>query len=251
MKSSATLLAAITALFLSSCGGNTRIEPVNTNPSNSTGIFNNDEHGSKAAANAADGPHQVEVLEVLNTDKYSYLKVKENEDPYWIATMKANFVKGEKYEYQGGLLKTNFKSTEFDRVFDKVYLVSQIRPLNGEAIVPAEEADGTPETVSKAFKKPDMEGLVDLKTIVKNPEKYNQQTVRVYGEVVKVNPNIMDRNWLHIKDGTADDFDFVITSQTSVPVGHAIVFEGTIATNKDFGAGYSYELIMENAKPIQ
>ena len=61
----------------------------------------------------------------------------------------------------------------------------------------------------------------------------------------------MDRNWIHLKDGTADDYDFVLTSKVSVPVGHSVTFEGLITTDKDFGAGYIYELIMEDAAPIQ
>lgn len=255
MKYLFSSLFIFSMLILVSCGGENRIEPKNkTNASESvsTGIFEGGENTAKEPHSHSESDiHQVEVLEVLETDKYSYLRVKEDGEPYWIATIKANFTEGEQYEYQGGLLKTNFKSVEHDRVFDRVYLVSQIRPLNDAMEFETTAEPATAKTVSKTFKKPDMEDLNDLKEIVEDPEKFSNKKVRVYGEVVKVNPNIMDRNWMHIKDGTADDFDFVITSQSAVPVGHAMVFEGVISIDKDFGAGYSYELIMENAKPIQ
>ena len=68
---------------------------------------------------------------------------------------------------------------------------------------------------------------------------------------MKVNDAIMDRNWIHLVDGSADDYDFVITSNVSVPVGHAVVFEGLISTNRDFGAGYKYELLMEDAVTLK
>jgi len=167
----ATLLTAITALVFTGCGGDNRIEPKNTDSSNSserTGIFSDGDQESKTPSYSVEGIHEVEVLEVLETDKYSYLRVKENEEPYWIATIKSNFVEGEKYEYQGGLLKTNFKSIEHNRTFDKVYLVSQIRPPSGETSLEAEEVDTTPKTVSSTFTKPDLADLVDLGDIVEN-----------------------------------------------------------------------------------
>jgi hypothetical protein len=106
-----------------------------------------------------------------------------------------------------------------------------------------------PKTVGAQFNKPDQKDIVDLLEVVNDPQKYKDQKIKVYGEVVKVNANIMDRNWLHIKDGTADEFDFVLTSESAVPVGHSMTFEGTISLNRDFGAGYVYDLIMENAQP--
>ena len=87
--------------------------------------------------------------------------------------------------------------------------------------------------------------------IVSNQRGFAGQKVRVHGQVVKVNEAIMDRNWIHLVDGSADDYDFVITSNVSVPVGHAVVFEGLISTNRDFGAGYKYELLMEDAVTIK
>jgi len=181
---------------------------------------------------------------VLNTVKYSYLKVRGKGEPYWIATLKDEYKSGEKYIYTEGLLKTNFYSREYDRTFDRLYLVSDIRPAggNGETIT---------ENPHKSFTRPERDDLTSLADIVADPGRFDRQVVKVFGEVVKINPDIMERNWIHIRDGTADDYDFVITSQSFVPVGHAMVFEGTIATHKDFGAGIVYEVILEDAKPIQ
>lgn len=243
----------IFAVLLSTCSEGERVEPEGDKKSGSgsTGIFN-DKANSDAVMPNADGQHQVEVLEVLNTSKYAYLRVSENgREPYWIATMRADFNEGQKLVYEGGLLKTDFKSIEHNRVFDQVYLVSKIGFLDGEEVSMNEKVDEATKTVSTSFKKPDQPDIVDLSEIVSNPEQYENKTVKVYGEVVKVNPNIMGRNWLHIKDGTADDFDFVLTAESAVPVGHAMVFEGTISLNRDFGAGYTYDLILENAQLVR
>jgi hypothetical protein len=79
----------------------------------------------------------------------------------------------------------------------------------------------------------------------------NKQKVTVRGKVVKVNPEIMGRNWLHIQDGTGDPsnntHDLVVTSADIANIGDIISVEGTLAADKDFGFGYRYDVIVENA----
>jgi hypothetical protein len=79
----------------------------------------------------------------------------------------------------------------------------------------------------------------------------NNQKVTVRGQVVKVNPNIMGKNWIHIQDGTGDPakntHDLVVTSADIAKIGDIISIEGTLAADKDFGFGYKYDVIVENA----
>ena len=58
----------------------------------------------------------------------------------------------------------------------------------------------------------------------------------------------MGRNWIHIEDGSGKNQELTITTQDVLQLGEVGVFEGTISLDKDFGAGYRYEIIMENAK---
>ena len=60
----------------------------------------------------------------------------------------------------------------------------------------------------------------------------------------------MGRNWVHLQDGTgdADNYDLTVTTNDDASVGDVATFEGTIALKKDFGSGYFYEVIMEQAK---
>ena len=59
----------------------------------------------------------------------------------------------------------------------------------------------------------------------------------------------MERNWIHIQDGSEFDgkYDLTITSQESFEVGQVLTLEGVLAINKDFGYGYSYEILLEEA----
>jgi hypothetical protein len=76
------------------------------------------------------------------------------------------------------------------------------------------------------------------------------KVVNVKGKVVKFNKQIMNRNWIHIQDGTGNEneFDLVVTSDQDTKVGDIIVAEGTLSVDKDFGAGYFFPVIVENAK---
>ena len=89
-------------------------------------------------------------------------------------------------------------------------------------------------------------GSIKIAELVKDPKKYAGKTIQISGECVKVNPGIMERNWIHLKDGTKNDFDLVVTSNTFVPEGSIITVKALVSLNKDFGAGYTYDLILEN-----
>jgi hypothetical protein len=83
----------------------------------------------------------------------------------------------------------------------------------------------------------------------------DKQKVTVRGQVVKVNPDIMGRNWLHIQDGTGDPekntHDLVVTSSDIAEKGAIISVEGTLAADKDFGFGYMYDVIVEDATLVK
>lgn len=197
--------------------------------------------------------HQVTVVEVLQAERYTYLKVKEKAEPFWIATGKLEAKVGNQYFYRGGLLKTNFESQEHKKVFDKIYLVSEIIDAaahpgsNGETHNHAENAIVVTDT--KDIKK--VVGAMKLSDLINGKEKFNGKEIIVAGKCVKANYGIMNKNWYHIQDGTkinGKNCDFTITSTENLPLGANIAFVGKLTLNKDFGSGYRYDIIMEDAK---
>ena len=77
------------------------------------------------------------------------------------------------------------------------------------------------------------------------------QLVSVKGKVVKVNNGIMGRNFLHVQDGTGDKGkntnDLTVTSKQTANTGDRVTVTGRVVLDKDFGAGYAYPLLMEEA----
>ena len=75
--------------------------------------------------------------------------------------------------------------------------------------------------------------------------------VAVRGKVVKVNGGIMGKNWLHVRDGSGADGtnDLTVTTAAELPaLGATVVVIGPVTLNKDFGMGYAYDVIVEDAE---
>ena len=216
-------------------------------PASGESVLDQINAGASAAAE-----HQVVVQEVLHTEKYSYLSVTEGEQTYWIAIPKSEVAVGDKLVYKGGLKKQNFLSKEYNRVFETLYLVSDIRKMGPEGGTAS--GGGIPEghpSIDAPTKVTPAAGAITIGTLTANPKKYDGKTIKISGKVVKVNPMIMNRNWIHLQDGTGENYDLTVTTAENIPLGAIITVEGTIALNKDFGAGYRYELIMEGAVVVK
>lgn len=85
--------------------------------------------------------------------------------------------------------------------------------------------------------------------IYKEKSQLKGHQVRLHGKVVKVNNGILHRNFLHLRDGTGGQGsdEVTVTTQDTAMVGEEIVVTGTLAVDKDFGAGYVYPVILEHA----
>ena len=62
----------------------------------------------------------------------------------------------------------------------------------------------------------------------------------------------MGKNWLHIRDGSGSadksDNDLTVTTSTPAKLGDTVLVTGLVSLNKDFGAGYKYTVILDDAK---
>jgi predicted RNA-binding protein len=97
------------------------------------------------------------------------------------------------------------------------------------------------------------EGGITIAELFENKKEYSGKTVKVKGKVTKVNPEIMGKNWIHLQDGTIfeGEFDLTVTSDVLPETGSIVTIEGTVALDKDFGYGYTYPIMLEEAKIIQ
>ena len=234
------------ALSFLSCDSKPKVIEPETSGAAKTPIFQ-DAPGAAPAAPASDmseAEHKVVIQESLNTERYTYLRVKENEEEFWIAITKRKVKQGGTAYFKGGLMKKNFLSKEFNRTFETLYLVGDFHEEGeqaGAAGIPAESASlEPPKNLQRA------QGAIKISELVANIQKYNGKTVMVTGKCVKVNPMIMGRNWVHLQDGSGKNLDLLVTTTEKVELGAIVTMEGTVTTNKDFGAGYRYDYLLES-----
>jgi hypothetical protein len=76
------------------------------------------------------------------------------------------------------------------------------------------------------------------------------QEIVFRGKLVKANAGIMGKNWLHIRDGSGAEGanDLTVTTLEVLPnIGDTVLVTGVLQVNKDFGMGYQYDVIIEDA----
>jgi len=212
------------------------------------------------AVTANPGMHEVKVDSVIQTSQYTYLKVSENGTANWIAVTAIDAKADETYFYSKAMEMTAFKSKELNRTFASIFFVEDLskQPIvastgdmgGGMAASHAGKAAvGMKEGISVA---PVENGLTIAK-LYADRGSYSGKTVKMKGQVVKINEQVMGKNWIHIQDGTKDgeNFDLTVTTLDGCKMDDVVTFEGTISLKKDFTHGYFYEVIMEDAKIVK
>lgn len=198
------------------------------------------------------GNHAAKVEEKIDAGDYTYLQVNENDKTYWIAVTRMDIEVGEMVYFSQAMEMKNYKSKSLNRTFESVLFVQDATIFSNQQM----GEDPHKNLASNKNELISIETPKDGKTveqIYNEKESLNGKNVKVKGKVVKINQNIMNRNWIHLQDGTGDEtsFDLVVTSQDVAAVGDIITAEGIVAKDKDFGAGYFFSVIVEEAKIVK
>ncbi len=190
------------------------------------------------------------VLKVVNAGGYTYAKIQNSGGYIWLAMPQVKIKTGETVTFYPGTQMTNFHSDTLKRTFKKVIFTSGPVDLPGTKAYRAKNKAKQPAEKIKVGKAhgPDARTIAE---IYKNRASLNGKTVSVRGKVVKVSKGIMGSNWLHIQDGTGDASkgtnSLVVTTKDDADAGDVVTATGVISSNKDFGFGYKYDAIMEQA----
>ncbi|HEU4729949.1 MAG TPA: hypothetical protein VFT22_18760 [Kofleriaceae bacterium] len=202
------------------------------------------------------------VVETMNSGGYTYAKLDEGGKQVWVAGPETALTVGTKVGKTSGMLMSGFKSTTLNRTFDQIYFISSFDVTGGAAPSPhgAGVAAGSAMPNPHGAVAPAPAGLGEkiepaaggktVADIFASKDALAGKPVVVRGKVVKVNNGILGRNWVHLQDGTGapGTNDLMVTTSATVTKGDVVVARGTLATNKDFGAGYSYPVLIEDAK---
>ena len=186
--------------------------------------------------------HSAKIIEALNSGGYTYIKVQEGKESYWIAMTQRTVTKGETIEYGEQGWMQDFHSKTLNRTFDKILFAS-----DASAASVQQQAPVKPDVMGSQYKK---NGTITIAELFANRDRYNGKKVRIRGQVTKTSAQIMKKNWVHLQDGSSfkGQDDLVFTSNAQMPKrGSVTVAEGIVVIDKDFGYGYFYPVIVEES----
>ncbi len=202
--------------------------------------------------------HKIVVDEYISGGTYAYLRVTENSESYWMAIPNMDVKQGSTYYYNGGMVMKDFNSEQLNKVFDEIIFVEGIRTSEELMAKPQNDVHNHAHTTSEDTTK-EIEKIekatngISISELLSDRKKFVGKEVILRGKVVKVNNGIMDKNWVHIADGTqfADKKSITITTQELAKVGDVVTFKGKVTLEKDFGYGYVYDILLEEGKLIK
>jgi hypothetical protein len=199
------------------------------------------------------------VTETIKVDRYTYVQVDTGKEKIWAATPEFHGKVGDTVVVPGGLVMKNFHSNTLERDFELVHFVGAIggagniqemnqQPQMVSGHPPMGVKSGEPQIdVGKMEKAKDGKNVAEI--FAGRGELAGKQ-VMVRGKVVKFLPQIMGKNWLHLQDGSGSEGsnDLTVTTTTTVEVGDVVLVSGVVSVDRDFGYGYSYNVIVEDAE---
>lgn len=244
---------------------------------------------SAPAAAQAPGNLNGTVLETMDSGGYTYLQLDTGAGKPWIAVPQAKVAVGDKISCQPGMVMKNFSSKTLGRTFDSIVFSGGIAGATkaphaamgqgamgggGDSFASAVAAEGGAAPASQVqaagsggsvgaiapaseikVEKASGDNAYQVADAFAKKDELNGKTVRFKGQVVKFSPMIMGRNWVHLQDGSGDPMsnthDLVLTTGATVKEGDVVIMEGVLTANKDFGAGYKYDAIIEEAKIVE
>ena len=207
------------------------------------------------------------VLQFMNSGGYSYIYLhKDNGEKVWIAVAETRINVGDRMSFKEGLVMKNFESKTLKRTFDTIVFSNGVvpQPAGAPASSPAKAATSQRQTATMGstvavrpkettilIKKASGPNAYTIVEIYRNRAKLDKKQVVVRGKIVKVTSGIMKKVWVHIQDGSGSQakgtHELVCTTTAKPNLDDVVTVNGTVAKDRDFGYGYRYKVLIENA----
>lgn len=205
------------------------------------------------------------VLLATNAASYTYIQVDTGKEKVWAAAPQFAVKQGDRVSFAAGMTMKNFESKTLNRTFDEIYFVDSIEApgtsshAGSMGNIPNDDVHRglrSPEMGASSVSGVDFSGIkkapggLTIAEIYKQKQTLGKKQVALRGKVVKFNAQIMKKNWLHVQDGTGSPGanDVTVTTSGTAKVGDVVLVKGTVTLNRDYGHGYKYDLVIEDAQ---
>lgn len=225
--------------------------------------------GARADAPPATEAFTGKVLQTMDAGTYTYAEVEAGAKKIWAAAPRTKLAVGDTVTVPAGMLMKNFTSKTLERTFEEIYFVPSLLPPGAAPAAPRAAAPAAAPAPGGAKAPapiaahrgngaaPKSGALVAAIARVADgftvAELYAQKAsltgkpVAVRGRVAKFTGGILGKNWIHVEDGSGAEKDLTVTTDAVAKVGDTVVVRGVLGADRDFGAGYKYDIIIEDA----
>lgn len=185
------------------------------------------------------------VIETIRAGNYTYVHVDTGKKKHWAAAPPITLKKGSMVSFVPNMPMRDFTSKTLNRKFDIVYFVGRIY---------TDKAGNHPVKTASTPAKPvaDIKKAINGNTInevLTQKQKLAGKNIRVRGLVVKYTAKVMGKNWIHIRDSSSSK-DLTVTTAGTTKKGDVVLVSGKLQLNRDFGYGYSYDVLLEDSTII-
>ena len=190
-----------------------------------------------------------QVTKTMVAGRYTYVEVDTGEERVWGAGPHVEVKVGYYVYFPSNMPMVDFKSESLGRTFDLLYMADAIRVTSSQAPSRGLGEEDRKEATDSEVLEP-VAGGYTVAQIFEQRADLSGQEVAIRGRVAKFNGGIMGMNWIHLQDGTVgpnNANDLVVTSDTAAKVGSIVTVRGIVVTDKDFGSGYSFDVLIEKA----
>ncbi len=216
---------------------------------------------------AAAGLIEGTALEVLDVPGYTYIRVgAAGSEGQWVAVTTANVKAGALVRVRSDTVMSNFESKTLGRVFASIHFGSLVdgqaagplpagHPPATAALPPGHPPAAPAPSTSAAVGKATGGTARTIAEVFAQKQALSGKKVRVRGTVVKLTGGIMGKTFLHLRDGTgseeAKNHDLTVTTTEELARDQTVTLEGTLVLDKDLGAGYRYDALLEDAVSVR
>ncbi len=198
------------------------------------------------------------ILETMNAGGYTYVLVESGGNQIWAAGPETTVKVGEVVSIPEGMEMANFESKTLNRTFDKVLFVSAIGTAGSEGKPTMPMGHPSTNVDKTSIESMDFSGIEipengkNIAALYAEKSGLAGKEIIVRGKVVKYTAGVMKKNWFHLRDGSgsAGTDDLTVTTSAVVKVGDTVVARGVLNIDLDFGMGYKYEILLEDATVV-
>ena len=166
------------------------------------------------------------VVESMDSGGYTYVQIENNGKKTWVAVPKTKVVVGQDITLSPGNEMKNFESKTLKRKFDSIIFSGGVIGQGEKGIEKKSPgSQGSAVVVTEKIKVDKASGpdAYTVAEIFERGKKLEGKKVVVRGKAVKVSEGIMNKNWIHLQDGSGDaktkNNDLVLTSKDLAKLG--------------------------------